>query len=188
MAKMVLEIELDQNATQMVDVYGKALTAPYVFINEIENLLNGLSCGAYNGVINAKLGAVQAQITGTFTGQPTANDTIVVNGVTFTAVSEVSTPTELQFKIGTTVSLAASNLAAAINASTTAGVLDVVVASSLLGVITFKSKQAGKAGNAIILSESLGNFTLAATRLAGGTHSSGSNLTYLFGKAATTAY
>lgn len=114
--------------------------------------------------------AVAASTTGTFTGAPTAEDTVTVNGVAFTAKSSGATGN--QFNIGSTPTLTAANLAAAINASTTAGVAGTVFASSSAGVVTFYSAVPGTAGKSIVLSESADNFTLADTTLStGGTQS-----------------
>jgi phage tail sheath gpL-like len=184
MAKLVIEIETDDDATGLVAKFSKDTTANYVAIRELINLMEGMASGTYNGAMNVKLGAVQASKTGTFTGNPTAADTVTVNGVAFTARASGAVANE--YNIGADATANAAALAASINASVTAGIVDVVLASSALGVITFKSKQAGKVGNSIVLSESTGNFTLAGTVLAGGTQST--NKTYLFGKAATTAY
>lgn len=105
--------------------------------------------------------AVSASTTGTFTGSPSNNDTITVNGVVFTA--KTSGATGNQFNIGASVTANAANLVAAINASTTAGVLNVVSASNVAGVVTFTSVVPGEVGLNTPITESLGNFTLAAT-------------------------
>jgi hypothetical protein len=105
--------------------------------------------------------AVSASTTGTFTGAPTAADTITVNGVVFTARASGAVANE--FNIGGSVTANAANLAAAINASTTAGIINTVGATSALGVVTFYAIVPGSAGKNIPITESLGNFTLAAT-------------------------
>lgn len=188
MSKLVLEVEIDESTTLQVSRMDSAIKDNVM--NKLMNLMNGIQGGVYNAVLNEKLGAVQASITGTFTDNPLNTETIVINGVTFTAVTSGATGDQWNIVQGGSAAADAagnaSGLAAAINASTTAGVLDVVFASSALGVVTFTSKQAGKAGNAIILSEALTAFTLAATRLAGGTQST--NRTFQFSKVPTTTY
>lgn len=190
MAKLILEIETDDNATQMVAKLSKDTTARHEVIHEVINLLEGISGGALNAAMNVKLGAVAATRTGTFTDEPTAADTLTINGVAFTARASGAVANEFNIVTGGTAAAdAAGNaaaLAAAINASTTAGILDVVYASSALGVLTITSKQAGKVGNGIVLAESMGNFTLAGTALTGGTQST--NKTYQFGKAPSVTY
>lgn len=114
--------------------------------------------------------AVSASTTGTFTGDPTAGDTITINGVVFTARASGATGNE--FNIGGTPTLNATNLAAAINASTTARIIGTVAASSSAGVVTFSSIVPGSVGLTTTITESLDNFTLAATTFAtGGTQS-----------------
>ncbi len=114
--------------------------------------------------------AVAASTTGTFTGDPTAADTITVNGVVFTARASGAVANE--FNIGGTPTLNATNLAAAINASTTAGIIGTVGASSAAGVVTFFAIVPGSAGKNIPITESLDQFTLAAVTFStGGTQS-----------------
>lgn len=114
--------------------------------------------------------AVSASTTGTFTGAPSADETITVNGVAFTAKSSGATGN--QFNIGSSVTATAANLAAAINASTTAKIIGTVGASSALGVVTFYSIVPGSVGLNIPITEALSNFTLADTTFStGGTQS-----------------
>lgn len=184
MAKLVVELEVDDTATLMVAKLDSAIKENSM--NNLVNLMSGIQGGAYNAAMNVKLGAVQASLAGTFTGAPTAAETCTINGVAFTARASGAVANE--FNIGGTVTITATNLAAAINASVTAGVVDVVFASSNAGVVTLYSKQAGKVGNAIVVADALSNFTWAgaATKLAGGTQST--NRTFQFSKAPTTTY
>lgn len=186
MAKMIIEIENEQDSTQMQAVYSKDTTCRQEVINELQSLLQNMSAGGQNAAMNVKLGAVAASLAGTFTGAPTAAETITINGVAFTARASGAVANE--YNIGGTVTLTAAALAAAINASVTAGVVDVVFASSLAGVVTVTSKQAGKAGNAIVVAEGTTNFAWAgaATKLASGTQAT--NKTYQYGKAPTVTY
>lgn len=110
--------------------------------------------------------AVSASTTGTFTDAPTAAQTITINGVTFTARDSGATGNE--FNIGSSVTATAANLAAAINASTTAGIIGTVGASSNAGVVTFYAIVPGSAGKNIPISESLDNFTLSDTTFSTG--------------------
>lgn len=113
--------------------------------------------------------AVSASTTGTFTGDPTAGDTVTVNGVAFTARASGAVANEYNITAGSVTANAAA-LAAAINASTTAGIINTVSASSALGVITFSSVVPGSVGLNIPLTESTANFTVAAsTFTTGGT-------------------
>lgn len=113
----------------------------------------------------------QTTATGTFTfsGISTANDTILVNGVTFTAVA--SGATNNQFNVGTTATTQAANLVSAINASTTALVSGTVTASNLAGVVTVTAKVSGQVGNAITIAKGTDAgtvCTVSGARLTGG--------------------
>ena len=119
--------------------------------------------------------AVSASTTGTFTGSPSNNETITINGVVFTA--KTSGATGNQFNIGSSVTANAANLVAAINASTTAGIVGTVSASNVAGVVTFSSVVPGSVGLNIPITEALSNFTLAATTFTtGGTQSHNSTI------------
>jgi len=98
----------------------------------------------------------------TFTGNPSNDETCTINGVVFTA--KTSGATGNQFNIGASVTAHAANLAAAVNASTTAGIKDVISATSSLGVVTLTSKVAGESG-IYGLSETLSNATVTAFAL-----------------------
>jgi hypothetical protein len=111
--------------------------------------------------------AVAASTTGTFTGDPTAADTITVNGVVFTARASGAVANEFNFTAGNVTATAAA-LAASINASITAAIIGTVGASSALGVVTFYSIVPGSVGLNIPISESLGNFTLSNTTFSTG--------------------
>lgn len=184
MAKLILEIETDLDSTQTQELLSKDTGAPHVFVNSLINFLEGVVSGQYSAAINCKLGAAAASKTGTFTGVSTANDTITINGVAFTA--KTSGASGNQWNITASATLEAAAVAAAINASATAGIADVVYAEAASGVLTIKSKQAGKVGNAIVLSESCNNFTWAATALTGGTQAT--NKSYVLGKPVSTTY
>ena len=114
--------------------------------------------------------AVSASTTGTFTGAAVAGDTVTINGVAFTA--RASNPAANEYVLSSDVTTEAANLAAAINASTTAGIAGVVGASSSAGVVTFYSIAPGPVGKLIAITESTSNFTLADTTFStGGTFS-----------------
>lgn len=185
-SKLILEIESEMNATQQVANLSKDVSAQHTGLRELINLLEGMEQGAYNGVVNVKLGAVAASLAGTFSGAPSADDTITLNGVVFTA--KASGATGNQFNIGANVTATALNFLTAVNASATAGVKDVIFVSQVAGVVTVIAQQAGKIGNAIIVAESCTNFAFAgaATVLAGGTQQT--NVTYQFGMAPSVSY
>ena len=134
-----------------------SLSAKSSAVIDINNYTTGL--GTVNkGTMKASINAVQSFGLITFTGAPTAAETCVIAGVTFTARASGATGNE--FNIGGTISITAANLAAAINASTSLS--GIVTATSLLGVVTITSVVPGAIGNFITLTESLSNATATA--------------------------
>ena len=113
----------------------------------------------------------------TFTGQPTANDTVTVNGVAITFVA--SGATGAQVNIGTLATDTVANLVALINGTSSGtdpktlfptygiaplagtGVTATVDATGL--IVTLSAVTEGTAGNALTLSESTSNMTASAT-------------------------
>ena len=137
-------------------------------IQKISSYIAGLAGGASIGSrIYVNSGGVQASQTGTFTGDPTAADTVTVNGVAFTARASGAVANE--YNIGADVTAHAAALAASINASTSAKIKGVVTASSALGVLTLTAVIPGAVGNLFTLAESTNNFTVAGANFAGGT-------------------
>jgi phage tail sheath gpL-like len=113
--------------------------------------------------------AVAASGTVTFTGTGAANDTILINGVTFTAVASGATGN--QWNVGGSATLSAAALAAAINASASALVSQQVSAASVAGVVTITSKNKGVYGNAVTIAEGVdagGAMAVSGARLTAG--------------------
>lgn len=110
--------------------------------------------------------AVQATATVTFTGDPSAGETMLLANVTLTARASGAIANEFNISAGN-VTQTAANLAAAINASS--NLTGIVSATSSLGVVTVTSLVAGNVGNGLQISESLSNTT--ATAFASGSES-----------------
>lgn len=126
-------------------------------VRRISDFLQQESMGrGINVVITTS--SVYATGTVTFTGAPSAAETMLIANVTFTARASGATGNE--FNIGGSVSVTAANLAAAINASS--NLAGIVTATSALGVVTITSIVPGPIGNGIQLSESLSNTTFSA--------------------------
>ena len=106
-------------------------------------------------------------IQGTFSAIGTANDTIILNGITFTLVAAAANPH--QVTIGATPTDTATNFVAKVNA-----VPDEVAmrATNVGPVVTFVALTPGPDGNAIAISEvsTAFSFAGAATALAGGSY------------------
>jgi phage tail sheath gpL-like len=123
----------------------------------------GMGMRSFNGFNQS--GGVQA--TGTVTlSSMVANDTVTINGTTFTCVNSGATGN--QFNKGGTDTITAANLAAAINASATAQVVNNVVATSALTVVTVTCKEVGTIGNLCTLAIS-GDGSVSGANLTGGT-------------------
>lgn len=183
MSKHLVQLDLVMTDTQTEALLKKGSTGSLEFMQALSNLVDGINGGLMDAAVNVKLGADYAQITGTFTGNPSNNDTLTIGGQAITAVTSGAVAN--QFNIGVSATANAAACVAAINASTTLG--SWVTASNVLGVMTIVAKIPGKMGNAITLAESMANFAWAgaATRLAGGDENT--NVTYVMGKAAETA-
>ena len=94
------------------------------------------------------------------------NDTITINGTVFTA--KTSNATGNQFNLGSSDTQAAANAAAAINASATAIVSNVVIATSAGALLTIgAAKEQGTVGNLMTLAISAHGSV--STAVAGGT-------------------
>ena len=106
-----------------------------------------------------------------------ATDTVVINGVTFTAVD--SAPSTNQFVRAASNTTTATNLAAAINASATALVAGYVTATSAVGVVTVYSAFYSTAGNQTTLTTAGGTITASSSRLiSGAADAAALNLTF----------
>lgn len=127
--------------------------------------------------------AASASGTIVFSGVGQAADTVLINGVTFTA--QASGATGNQWNVGGTATLSAANLAAAIVASATALVNLQVTASALTGTVTISSIIPGVSGNAVTIAkgvDALSAMTVSGARLTGGLNATNSSsVLYKFG-------
>jgi hypothetical protein len=119
-------------------------------------------------VISVQGNETSASATVTFSDVATIGDTVIINGVTFTAAAAAAANV---FAIGATATASAAGLAAAINASVTALVSGYVTATSALGVTTVTSALPGTAGNQTTIAEGVddgGVIAVSSARLVGG--------------------
>lgn len=129
--------------------------------NNFVDYLTGIIGGSLQGASLAfKVGAVQAAGTLTVaTGGSANNETCSICNVTFTA--KTSGATGNQFNISATAATQATNMAAAINASS--DLTGKVTASASEGVVTITAVVPGLIGNGLQLSAgTLANVTLGA--------------------------
>jgi hypothetical protein len=126
----------------------------------IENFISSVQTGTEGAqdssnppsiAISVQGNEVKASGTITFSDHATANDTLIINGVTFTAKASGAGANE--FNVGASATASATNLAAAINASVTALVSGYVTATSALGVVTVSSAFYGLSGNQATIAE-----------------------------------
>jgi phage tail sheath gpL-like len=168
--KMVLRCE---SADGIVPVHASDKNQHLMQLMEwFRGLINGRPEGATT--LDAAYSAVQATATVTC-ANVSAADTVTINGVVFTARA-AAPGTDEWLQSGTDTEDAAA-LAAAINASTTAGALNVFLATSSGAVVTVKARLPGLSGNAIQVKSSNG------TRLAVAGTATRDSLTYLSGGA-----
>lgn len=114
------------------------------------------------------LGGAAASGTVTFSGQPTAADTVTVNGRVWTFVA--SGATTYQVNIGASLAITLANFASQYNAAkaTTANISNISISASAT-VLTFTADMVGIAGNAFTLAESGTNITVSGATFTGGT-------------------
>lgn len=152
-------------------------------IGALCDYFRALGGGARNGSFDVQVDngdAVQATGTIAFSNTASANDTVLVNGVTFTAVASGATGN--QFNIGASATDSAANLAAAVTASATALVTGVVTATAATGTATFTATNYGTQGNLITIAKGVDAgsvMTVSGARLTGGAAATAN--TYAFG-------
>lgn len=141
-------------------------------LQNLENFIGGLSGGNYSASLEVKVGSIQASGLITSTGAATATEIFTLCNVVFTARASGAVGNE--FNLSATVATQATNIAAAINASS--NLTGIVTASSALGVVTVVSVVPGLIGNGLQLSEGLSNATITA--FSGGTDGTAHTLSF----------
>lgn len=114
------------------------------------------------------LGGAFASGTATFSGQPTAADTLTINGVAFEFVASGATGT--QVNIGASLAATLTNFVTVFNTNkaTNAALINLTIAASAT-VLTITSTVIGTSSNLIPLAKSSTAITLSAATLTGGT-------------------
>lgn len=173
MAQTIITITHDESSAEMSRLLSDE--SKRLQCRKISNYLMGLAGGSRDGAsldLQVSEGdAVAASGTITFSDTGAADDTVLINGVTFTAVASGATGN--QWNVGADEIESAENLAAAIDASATALVAQHVSASDDgAGVVTITAVKKGTGGNAITIAEGVdaGNdMAVSGARLTGGT-------------------
>lgn len=122
---------------------------PIEGLQSLENYIVALEGGSQSADVTAKVGAISATATFTFTSTgPTNGQTASLLNTTLTAVTSNANPALGQFNISATPATVAASMVLAINA-----VLGTkVVATSALGVVTVTAKIPGVMGNGLQIS------------------------------------
>lgn len=171
-SRIVMTIDTNLPVGTLRNILADSASRPLEEASKVENFFRGLKAGARAAIVNSGaadsggVDALSASQTATFSTFATALDTVTINGVVLTAVA--SGATNNQWNITASASGDAANLAAAINASTSANLSGVVHASSLAGVVTVTCNIPGVIGNVLTISKSSTAITLGGALLAGG--------------------
>ena len=173
MGVLKLKLTTGRSTTQLTAMF-ETPTAPKAVSQKCADFITSISTGTElaqgTGVppsINIIVQGNEAYAATTLTGSSVvATNTIVINGVTFTA--EASGATGNQFNVGASDTLTMAAAAAAINASVTALVAGYVVATSVGAVLTLTSAFPGPSGNQCTVTAGGGTITVANARLVGG--------------------
>lgn len=134
-------------------------------LGKLTQYLQTIDAGAVQAAVTFITTAVQASGTVTFSSIAN-NDTVTINGRVYTAKTSGAAGLN-QFNIGGSDTAAAVNLAAIINADTSALVSGVVTASAATTVVTVKAVTPGVAGNGLTLAISA-HGSVSAANLASG--------------------
>lgn len=164
-ARFTLNTPLD--ATQLkadLRLSGAAVDG-FTDLQKLGTVLSGNADGRGTHVRVATNG-VRASGTATFAGLPTAAQTITINGVAFTARASGAVANE--FNIGASGAATAVNLAAAINASTTAKIKNIITADVVGAVVTLTCLVPGSIGLLCTLANTLTNVSISGATLTGG--------------------
>jgi phage tail sheath gpL-like len=148
----------------------------------IQNLIDKMLIGNKPGKIDLQVddgNAVASSGTVTFSGTGAANDTLIINGVTFTAKASGATGNE--WNVGASATLSAQAFKAAVNASASALVSGLVTASGAGAVITLTANTKGTHGNAYTFAEGVdgsSHMAVSAARLTGGVNATANEIKF----------
>lgn len=159
-SKQTMILSVPVSAQTFMDKVRISASSSRQSFNRIASYMEAIAGGPYAGSMSIAQGAVQAAGSVTFTGRPTADQTMVVCNTTLTAKDSGADGTTQFNTSGSDVGVTATNLAACINANTTLN--KIVSASSALGVVTITAIVPGVVGNAFQLSEGMDNTTASA--------------------------
>jgi phage tail sheath gpL-like len=163
-----------ENAASVAEAMSSAADSK-VAAARLESYVTALNGGAKSAYMEVNTGAIRAAGSVTFTGRPTADQTMLVLNTTLTAKDSGANGTTQFNTSASDVAVTATNLAACINANTTLN--KQVSATSAAGVVTITAKVPGVVGNGLQLSEGMDNTTASAFA----TGSEGTSTTHSYG-------
>ena len=134
----------------------------------LTNLLQGQAAGSQPLTeleIVTEAVAASGSVTFRLTG-PVANDTVTINGVTFTGKASGASGNE--WNVSTTPATNATRLAAAINASVSVDIADVITATASGDSVLLVADTKGADGNDITLAKSATNTNVSGSTFTGG--------------------
>lgn len=164
MPAILLVIQSDETANDLKKLVQSSKTTQEK-MDQLGLYLNAIQAGHKKALLAINIGCVLPSQTFTC-GAVAATNTAVVNGTTFTAVASGATAN--QFNVGADAAESARNLAASINASTTAGIDGCVFAVANAAVVTVYAMNGGTHMNAVTTTAT-GNITAGGATMAGGT-------------------
>ena len=161
-------VEVEETAGSIQAKFNMDGNDPAKSLQDIARYIGGAAGGMHGIKVHIAPNAVRASLAGTFTGDPTAGQALTINGVAFTARASGAVANEFNIATGAN----AAPLAAAINASTSAKIKNIIKAvATSAQVVTLYCLVPGTIGNLCTVTENMDNFTLAGggTAMTGGT-------------------
>lgn len=172
---LVVQSNNNANATYLLPVNSTTASTPAGNMRVLKGIA-AFFADMVRGVWNSNTTVIQGGVYATGTAvcaSVVATNTLVIGGVTITAVN--SGATSVQFNVGASNTATAANIVTTINALTTLN--KVVQASSSGATVTIVSLYPGTIGNLITLSSTGGTITVGSA-LTGGTDGSKGNISH----------
>lgn len=148
-----LNIDVNDSADSIASLINGTNSGTKRNLQGIANFIGALQGGARSFSSGRITITTKAFAVLTVSGTPVADETFVINGVTFTA--KASGTAENTFILSANNTTCAKNIAAAINASVTDGIANAIVATSADGVITLTAIGDGYSALGFTISESM---------------------------------
>lgn len=165
MALTRIDLTHSESDLTTVGLFGSIDTySPRSVFHKFGRWFKAIASGQKSGAISISRACVKASGTITFASFADS-DTVTINGVTLTGKTSPSGAS--QFAVGSSNTECAANLAAKINASALAGIVNVVTATSSLAVVTITCSVPGSIGNLCSLAISA-HGSVSAANLASG--------------------